>query len=314
MNVFGHAIGALLTYVFWWHKPLDIDNTVCISLVETGPGVPLWFPLREFIQEELIVAFAAKEVRILGTKDKKGIPGVEAANNGKTLCEDTEYVMCAPDMLSPDQAWGTPKFNVPFGDLNKVKTTIRAVDQGRLTSRNANLDFDPRIAVHRCSMKPTTGNLQSNSFCDPDTRYRGALGRGQATLFWGLLILVSALYGGLHLVAWNAPFASRTQQLLWRISATTVTVSGLPIAIATAAPRNVVKTMVNRNCCALCLYCPILYMWLNLQGALMLSWLLIAFYVFARGYLVVECFISLFHASPGVFNMPNWAAYVPHIS
>ena len=41
-----------------------------------------------------------------------------------------------------------------------------------------------------------------------------------------------------------------------------------------------------------------------------LSWL---FYAFARIYLVVECFIQLFHLPPGpVFEQAPWAVYFPH--
>jgi hypothetical protein len=44
---------------------------------------------------------------------------------------------------------------------------------------------------------------------------------------WIGLSFASFIYGGLHLLAWNAPFPSRPQMLLWRISAVTVAVSGL---------------------------------------------------------------------------------------
>ena len=37
-------------------------------------------------------------------------------------------------------------------------------------------------------------------------------------------------------------------------------------------------------------------------------------YVLARGYLVVECFINLSHLPAGVYDVPSWATYFPHIS
>ena len=36
--------------------------------------------------------------------------------------------------------------------------------------------------------------------------------------------------------------------------------------------------------------------------------------LWARVYLVVECFIGLFHSPDGVYNLPPWSAYVPHIT
>lgn len=40
----------------------------------------------------------------------------------------------------------------------------------------------------------------------------------------------------------------------------------------------------------------------------------VAAYALARAYLVVECFINLSHLSAGVYDVPNWAAYFPHMS
>ena len=43
-------------------------------------------------------------------------------------------------------------------------------------------------------------------------------------------------------------------------------------------------------------------------------YMLLAAYALARAYLVVECFINLSHLSAGVYDVPNWAAYFPHMS
>lgn len=37
-------------------------------------------------------------------------------------------------------------------------------------------------------------------------------------------------------------------------------------------------------------------------------------YLLARVFLIVECFLSFFHAPPGLFRQPNWGPYFPHIS
>lgn len=41
-------------------------------------------------------------------------------------------------------------------------------------------------------------------------------------LAWFVLISSSVIYGGLHMLAWNAPFQTKTEQALWRISAPTM--------------------------------------------------------------------------------------------
>ena len=41
-------------------------------------------------------------------------------------------------------------------------------------------------------------------------------------LAWAVLISSSVIYGGLHMLAWNAPFRTEIEQILWRISAPTL--------------------------------------------------------------------------------------------
>jgi len=41
--------------------------------------------------------------------------------------------------------------------------------------------------------------------------------------------------------------------------------------------------------------------------------LLVILYCLARLYLVVECFINLFHLPDSVYLLPSWSQYMPHI-
>ena len=44
------------------------------------------------------------------------------------------------------------------------------------------------------------------------------------------LLLAGVLYGGLHLLAWNVPFASRVERILWRFSGILITSAGVGFA------------------------------------------------------------------------------------
>lgn len=107
-------------------------------------------------------------------------------------------------------------------------------------------------------------------------------------------------YGGLHALAWYAHFNSPTEQLLWRISACVV-MGGVPCLIILMIV--VVETLPGGFFMKSCRYFVI--------GAF---WPLLLAYVLARAYLVVECFINLAHLPAGVYDVPSWAAYFPHIS
>ena len=105
------------------------------------------------------------------------------------------------------------------------------------------------------------------------------------------------IYGGLHALAWYAIFGSRTQKLLWRLSSCLV-MGGFPLIFFSLA----IKTRWEKR----------------FPGYKKLARLIpapaIALYVLARAYLVIECFINLFNLPAGVYKVPNWTAYFPHIS
>lgn len=111
---------------------------------------------------------------------------------------------------------------------------------------------------------------------------------------------VSFIYGGLHALAWSVNFDSLTERLLWRISACVV-MGGVPafhVLIRLDYIRHR-RDLFGRfgNILAI-------------VGFILIS----SAYVLARAYLVVECFINLFRLPVGVYDVPSWSAYFPHIS
>ena len=112
------------------------------------------------------------------------------------------------------------------------------------------------------------------------------------------------IYGGLHALAWFAHFESSTQQLLWRISACVV-MSGFPVCWALV--KSYIYTEINfpRS-----LHLDTIFV----SFSLIALYLVALAYILARAYLVVECFINLSHLPAGVYDVPRWASYFPHIS
>lgn len=117
-------------------------------------------------------------------------------------------------------------------------------------------------------------------------------------------------YGGLHAIAWNAPFASDTQQLLWRMCSIALGTSGpvtITIAILSCAHErdgwfsDVVEMRVLG-----------IRMLLYLIFALVVVWAL--FYLFIRAFIVVESFLSLSHMPKAVYMCMEWSNYFPNLS
>lgn len=108
------------------------------------------------------------------------------------------------------------------------------------------------------------------------------------------------VYGGLHALAWSAHFESLAQSILWRVSSCVV-MGGLP---AIRILIYIVGSYTDRTL----LHDLVSFILVVLTCITSLA------YVLARAYLVVECFIQLFNFPAGVFDVPQWTAYFPHIS
>ena len=170
-----------------------------------------------------------------------------------------------------------PDVSLTSEDVTRYKMAWRAIEYVNSNSARDRrwLSWYVRALVHRCRDWPELDKMLEVPI---------ALG----------FIAVALIYGGLHALAWFAHFDSPTQQLLWRISACVV-MSGFPVLILSAIVMSTENfTIGTLSSIRMCL--------------------LLLVYILARVYLVVECFINLSHLPAGVYDVPNWSAYFPHIA
>ena len=114
------------------------------------------------------------------------------------------------------------------------------------------------------------------------------------------------LYGGIHALAWSAHFNSFTEKLLWRLSACVV-MGGFPAFLLLLAFIDVFE---------ICWVDYLQFIISVLVGAVGygLFALVPVVYPLARAYLVIECFLNLPHLPAGVYKVPQWTNWFPHIS
>jgi hypothetical protein len=149
-----------------------------------------------------------------------------------------------------------------------------------------------------------------------------------------LSFLISGLfYGLLHLAAWSAPFRSRTEALLWRISGITLASSGFVPLITWGflmiyervifdymRTRKMVERRDRMNRWFKWKY---RYKGRNLttrrilKETLDMMVLLFAgagalLYLFSRVYLIVECFLTMPYLPPATLQLPQWSQYFIH--
>ena len=109
------------------------------------------------------------------------------------------------------------------------------------------------------------------------------------------------IYGGIHLAAWDYPFASKTEQWLWKI-ACLATIGTMPIHALIRTIWDHLHIKEERF--------PEI-MWQILWWSLFIARM--GFYGLARLYIVVEAFISLRHVPIGAYATIPWVQAIPHV-
>jgi hypothetical protein len=120
----------------------------------------------------------------------------------------------------------------------------------------------------------------------------------------------SVLCGGLHALAWDADFINRAQQHMWRLASSFV-ICFVPLCTLVVIVEDPLTTGGKYKFKAMTKVDKFMYRFQIWQILLALG---LGAYMWARVYLVVESFISLGHSPAGVYDLPSWSSYVPHIA
>ncbi|KAF8312777.1 uncharacterized protein EI90DRAFT_3004468 [Cantharellus anzutake] len=124
--------------------------------------------------------------------------------------------------------------------------------------------------------------------------------------FMSIFAATGIIFGGIHCLAWSFPFPTRTEMILWRVSAIYITVAPVLIfPIGWVAGVAWVKAWVG-DCVA----------WLDdhvhesiIKGIVLLPPLV---YAAARVTLTVLTFSSLHSPEPSPYQTPSWSSFDPH--
>ncbi|TIA22046.1 hypothetical protein D6C81_03552 [Aureobasidium pullulans] len=123
-----------------------------------------------------------------------------------------------------------------------------------------------------------------------------------------VLTIVELLYGGLHLLAWNAPFNTSTERIMWQIS-------GIAIAIVGPLFPVLYQAWHHGRFHPFELYHsgrPLTAHRKKLEAFIFDCYA--PLYLLARLYLVVECFVDLPYLPDSAFTTPNFTLYMPHFT
>lgn len=137
---------------------------------------------------------------------------------------------------------------------------------------------------------------------------RSRIANNRYTLAQGLWVtlppfLMISVFGGIHCIAWNFVFPTKVEQLLWRISAISVTALGtLMLFMVEVTFRLQAQSRLEA---------PSRFEVSWRIGAL--NSLFIFLYVIIRSYMIVEIFIGLRMLPVGVYQGIDWISFVPYL-
>ena len=219
----------------------------------------------------------------------KYMPGEHIPDTGLKLRSALE------DEFGNPKPTALPSLRLTKQDINRWKMAKRAAESiGKLSDHE---NFSGIPFERRCTNMPDL----FETFDEPP-------------LVFGFSA-AAMIYGGLHALAWSAHFHSPTEQLLWRISSVVV-MGGIPTLAVMFGVSNQLRDSIlgdsdhdwTLHLVLFSLFRLVFYSFIGLNFLIAIA------YVLARLYLVVECFIQLSHLPAGVYEVPEWSAYFPHIA
>ncbi|KAL8758101.1 MAG: hypothetical protein Q9199_001734 [Rusavskia elegans] len=273
------------------YPKLERDLFTSLDSVAIFEGLPRLFCLSfqrlpvEFPLVQDLVKTRARQPDLNGhPTSTKYMPGENIPGTGIKLRSTVKLEETVRQASGFDPA--LPSLCLTKQDINRWVMAKRAAELIHALQSSDGDDFRDEAFTRRCTAMPDIFDFVGVLY---------ELPRALA------LSAAAMVYGGLHALAWFAHFHSPTEQLLWRISSVVI-MSGIPTLTAIYKIGRLITSYNWRHD----EHVQLSLFWLILLGTIA--------YILARLYLVIECFIQLSHLPAGVYEVPEWSSYFPHIA
>jgi hypothetical protein len=332
LNVFAHALCALLLFWIWWDKPQDVSEPTLIT-DEAGLDLCAYLSLdhSDSVRHIFFRNFALLGAYLSGRGSARWIPR-ETCSNALEVVAPMDVKIYAPRdqslLLKRRLSFGPhrqPCLNV-LGSFWTIDRRFgwRKKDVLELNSRKTRRlkrAYDLALADRQFHRRPNVLDRCANMVEDWRVVLflTGCDMTGHVWLAVGLT-LAGGCYGGLHLTAWTCQFPSYAETVLWRAASITILATGpsviaflLSIAFANSI-RNAGRRWLQERRAFWAAYALGFLMSFTIIGAATLCLLWGLWYILCRVFIVVECFIMLAHLPESTLEIPTWARYIPHIT
>lgn len=310
LTTFTHSLCALVIYMTWWDKPYDVTIPIVLK-GELATSISAFNLLHQWLVMEE------------DETSNEGIHMVSGTKSSKRYVSEHYYVLSQPfpeELLQRDQEgyWFYKDVKLGTGAITVEDVLSRVSRSQTRDSPPENLPLPPSFAAwvgdetryERWKLlwsllqqfpsykvyqfqDVAAGGVSMKRFAIPTDSYVvGLLG----------LTLPGLIYGGLHALAWNAALPTGAELLLWRVSVVVIATGGFAFAMSASLIDEIDKLGARKT----------IQTALETINILCLV-LLVLIYFSARAYLIVESFRALPYSPSGVYELPQWSAYFPHI-
>lgn len=301
LNTFSHCISALLIYTFWWHKPYDVESHVYVE----SPSLDLMVLLED---RNISLQLLESSLRVR-TPNRSHGPYLIVDENSNRLFQFRKFSSGYSPKLRlaiPGTGWHL------ISNDSDLTVNENAFDDWRKLWR-AWLQAHKPVPIEPLSLARYwfADSTFSMSYLNmPGITYESVVRLGTEVhgLQVGLIMTITfAVYGGLHLLAWQYSFTSKAERHLWQISTVITMSTGLILPWDLLAKK-----------CSMASIMSFQRLRIVLLGGLgicfkKLLYLFILLIIASRAFLVIESFIALPNSPPSTYIIPTWSAYIPHI-
>ena len=297
LNTAVHAACALALYSqFWWDKPLDVEEPTALTHIDTHP----------------VIALLIKSCSRYGRRYSLSPMDLEDDQNLDQV-PDSETVIHHPGLRhvvlrpSKDPQFPRQQYLVYHGFVISTSDEIMGCTILEFADSEFELLRLASMAVKKYKSYTEIQNIAKGkswkNFMAIRMHNWPQVDHPDGKFVILAYSLAGFFYGAIHLAVWNRPFRSHTEELLWKISSLCVLSSVLtPILFGLSwmtsfyfgSFHNRVKSALE---------------WIGIHGFALFA----LFYVLCRTFLIVECFLDVFHLPDSAFEVPQWSQYFPHI-
>ena len=340
MNTLGHPVCAIGIYIFWWHKPLDVEQPISIKGKDaeqllaffwmTTDGLPVAYRGENKCVAEmryLSICSDGDNQPPIGQMWNKPSPD-KTAKSGRYLNRPSASEQLSNILIMNQSPWRSRFAKSKARDVEMRLPPTKLSKGKKLASTSIRNEHEDIVLEQEdvWRWKLAEDLLTEDSLRRSDNDWQATItDRSQnwpsididpKNIDWSLFLAFNVsgiMYGGLHVLAWNAKFATCLQKLLWQF-ASMIVITFVPASTVVVLAEKLMFTLVKAKTVG---HKPtegfyvLLY---HFKIWLIFFILALLAYLWDRVYLVVECFISLFHSPVEVYNLPKWSAYVPHIT